>query len=70
MDGWARLVFGGPSRVDQNGLLGLPVTGFAAQEYENNFLEGGVKANYGGLFQHKGNVRQAGATVPTSSATN
>jgi hypothetical protein len=64
-DGWARLDFGGPSRVDQNGLLGLPVTGFAAQEYENNFLEGGVKANYGGLFQHKGNVRQAAsATTP------
>ena len=57
-DGWAKLDLGGPNRVDANGLVGLPVTGFAAQEYENNFLDDGVKANYGGLFQHKGNVRQ------------
>jgi hypothetical protein len=63
VDGWAKLDMGGPNRVDENGLLGLPVTGFAAEEYENNFLEGGVKANYGGLFMHKANVRQG--AVPT-----
>ena len=44
-----------------HGLLGLPVTGFAAYEFENEFLDGVVKANYGGLFQHKGNVRMGGA---------
>ena len=66
VDGWAKLDMGGPNRVDENGLLGLPVTGFAAEEYENNFLDGGVKANYGGLFQHKANVRQ-GAAAPADS---
>jgi hypothetical protein len=62
VNGWAKLNLGGTGRVDENGLLGLPVTGFAAYEFENEFLSGGVKANYGGLFQHKGNVRM-GASV-------
>ena len=44
---------------DRNGLVGLPVIGFAAEEYENGFLDGGsVLANYGGLFDHKGSVRR------------
>jgi len=44
---------------DRNGLVGLPVTGFTAEQYENGFLEGGsVLANYGGLFQHKASVRR------------
>jgi hypothetical protein len=44
---------------DRNGLVGLPVTGFTAEEYENGFLEGGsVLANYGGLFQHKASVKR------------
>ena len=39
-------------------MIGLPTTGFAAEEYENGTLEGGsVLANYGGLFGHKGSVR-------------
>ena len=64
MNGWASLDLGGTGRMDENGLLGLPVTGFAAYEFENEFLSGGdVKANYGGLFQHKGNVRM-GAPTP------
>jgi len=41
-------------RVDEQGLVGLPVAGFAAFEFENGYLDGGsVKANYGGLFKHK-----------------
>ena len=46
---------------DANGLVGLPVVGFAAYEFENGFLgEPGasVLANYGGLFGHKSSVRQ------------
>lgn len=44
---------------DRNGLVGLPVTGFVAERFENGYLEGGsVLANYGGLFQHKASVRR------------
>jgi len=43
---------------DSQGLVGLPVTGFAAEEYVNNFLTGGVIAHYGGLFQHKSSVKR------------
>ena len=65
--GWGRIDFqwttGSTStreqRIDENGLVGLPVTGFAAEEYENNYAEGSnVKAYYGGLYQHKGSVRR------------
>lgn len=45
------------------GLQGLPVTGFWAEQFENGFLGtpgNQVLANYGGLFQHKGNVRRSG----------
>ncbi len=45
------------------GLQGLPVTGFWAEQFENGFLGtpgASVLANYGGLFQHKGNVRRSG----------
>ena len=60
--GWGWINFGGTDRllVDDDGaaLVGLPVAGFAAEEFENEFLGGGdVKANYGGLFKHKANVR-------------
>ena len=42
-------------------LVGLPVTGFSAYEFENDFAEGGdVKAYYGGLFGHKASVRGLG----------
>ena len=55
--GWGRINFGG--RYDMEGLVGLPVAGFAAYEFENNFVDGeDVKANYGGLFKHKANVRR------------
>ena len=46
---------------DLNGLVGLPVIGFAAYEFENRFLgspDASVLANYGGLFGHKGSVRR------------
>ena len=57
VSGWGRINFGG--RTDMEGLVGLPVTGFAAWEFENNFVGGAdVKANYGGLFGHKANVRR------------
>ena len=48
-----------PLHVDYAGLTGLPVTGFSAFEYENNFAEGGsVKAFYGGIFGHRASVRR------------
>ena len=43
------------SRDPLGDLHGLPVTGFAVQRFENNFLGDGADtlANYGGIFQHK-----------------
>jgi hypothetical protein len=62
--GWGRMTFA--DRTDSEGLVGLPVTGFAAWEFENNYAEGGtIKAFYGGLFQHKGNVRRVNVPEPT-----
>ena len=59
-DGWGMLNFSvDPRHVDYAGLVGLPVTGFAAYEFENDFVDGDdVKAFYGGLFDHKANVRR------------
>lgn len=59
--GWGRIDLGADeeNHYDYAGLVGMPATGFAAMEYENNFAEGfTVKAYYGGLFGHKGNVRR------------
>jgi hypothetical protein len=68
--GWANIDFSwvadfkdGAGKIerhqDRNGLVGLPVTGFSSEEFENGYLEGGsVLANYGGLFQHKASVRR------------
>jgi hypothetical protein len=53
----------GNQQYDWVGLLGLPVTGFWAEQFENGFLGSPgdhILANYGGLFQHKGNVRRSG----------
>lgn len=60
LSGWGQINMGADTRhVDFAGLVGLPVIGFAAYEFENGFLDGGsVKANYGGLFSHKANVRR------------
>jgi hypothetical protein len=62
-NGWGRINLGvdgdGDYRTDRQGLVGLPVAGFAAYEFENDFVDGdGIKAFYGGLFGHKGNVRR------------
>lgn len=64
-DGWGRLNLGiagaGQLRTDDEGLVGLPVAGFAAYEFENTFLGGGsIQAFYGGLYGHKYNVRRVG----------
>jgi hypothetical protein len=50
------------------GLEGLPVTGFAVQRFENNFLGDGadVLANYGGIFQHKA-TRKLGSKMMGSA---
>ena len=54
-------VSGATLHKDFAGLLGLPVTGFAAYEFENEFLgpDADIKAFYGGIFQHKANVRRS-----------
>jgi hypothetical protein len=59
-NGWARIDFSIDSdHVDYAGLVGLPAAGFSAFEFESNYVEGGdVKAYYGGLFTHRGNVRR------------
>ncbi len=61
--GWARINWGADSdHEDEVGLIGLPVTGYWAVQYENGFLgtpAASVLANYGGLFEHRGNVRRS-----------
>jgi hypothetical protein len=55
--GWARITMDGELESDgDDTLVGLPITGFSAEQYTNGELEGGVLANYGGLFGHKGSV--------------
>jgi hypothetical protein len=50
--------FGLELHQDSQGLVGLPVTGFGAQEYENEFLTDGVIAHYSGIFWHKSSVKR------------
>jgi hypothetical protein len=62
-EGWGWIdYYADTDHEDSAGLVGLPVTGFAAWQFENGFLENDegdqVKAFYGGLFQHAGNVRK------------
>jgi hypothetical protein len=59
-NGWANMDFSiDPMHIDRAGLVGLPATGFAAYEFENDQFEADdVRAFYGGLFGHKGNVRR------------
>ena len=63
-NGWGKInLYSDMKHKDGQGLAGLPVTGFAAFEFENALVTGGdgvqdVKAFYGGLFGHRGNVRQ------------
>jgi hypothetical protein len=58
-NGWMRLSFpsggvGDHNITDVDGVVyhGLPVIGFAVQQYVNGDLDG-IRANYGGLFDHK-----------------
>ena len=71
--GWANISFdyptpnGQPPHRDWAGLIGLPVTGFWLEQFENGFLFGGtVLANYGGLFDHKANIRRQVCPKPLS----
>jgi hypothetical protein len=62
-EGWGWIdYYADTDHMDSVGLVGLPVTGFAAYQFENGYVEndegGQVIAFYGGLFQHKGNVRK------------
>ncbi|ADE16669.1 hypothetical protein Nhal_3646 [Nitrosococcus halophilus Nc 4] len=54
-DGWMRLTFTDPDHqlVSEEGnvFIGLPVIGFAVQEYVNG-VSNEVLTNYGGLFEH------------------
>jgi hypothetical protein len=69
--GWGRVNlsgYGDVTRVDDMGLIGLPITGFAAYQFENGYLDGGsVKANYGGLFRHKGLVSREATVMPVGN---
>jgi hypothetical protein len=62
--GWARITMQGDDQMLEStrgdSLVGLPITGFSAEQYTNGELEGGVLANYGGLFSHKGSVCAVG----------
>jgi hypothetical protein len=37
----------------QHSHYGLPVVGFAVQQYVNDMLPGGVLSNYGGSYVHR-----------------
>ena len=41
-------------RLSLGDLGGLPVTGFWVERFVNTNVAGGIKANYGGIFGHKG----------------
>ena len=61
--GWARITMQDDDQVlasRTDSMVGLPITGFSAEQYTNGELEGGVLANYGGLFSHKGSVCAVG----------
>jgi hypothetical protein len=65
VSGWAKIDWSiDEDHIDSRGLVGLPVTGFWAEQFENGFLgtpAASVLANYGGLFDHKGSVRRISA---------
>ncbi|QBQ53531.1 hypothetical protein [Nitrosococcus wardiae] len=55
-DGWMRLTFNDEDHRllsnEGNEFFGLPVIGFAVQEYVNGVDQEGVLINYGGMFDH------------------
>ena len=55
-NGWAELTWtdaGHAINYDNFDLLGLPAVGFAAVQFENGTIEGGILANYASAHQHK-----------------
>ncbi len=61
INGWAKIDWYDDSSaeaIDSEGLVGLPLTGFWAEEFQDDFVDDGVKASYSGLFNHKANVRR------------
>jgi hypothetical protein len=57
-EGWAAVNFNAATQTTNDNARtraynGLPVTGFAIQRYTNSNLDGGVLANYAGLFAHR-----------------
>lgn len=61
-NGWAKISFA--AYTDANGYEGLPVAGFAAQQFTNVGAGEGLLAQYAGLFVHKGLICSANATDP------
>ncbi|MFC3194535.1 hypothetical protein ACFODZ_09830 [Marinicella sediminis] len=63
-NGWARLTFDVGHHVlnpsSGTGYLGLPVTGFSAQQFTNAAAGEGLLAQYGNIHRHKGRVTLAG----------
>ena len=59
-NGWANMSFSDLAFVTAPtagpAYLGLPVTGFSAQQFTNGGAGAGLLAQYAGLFVHKGNV--------------
>lgn len=56
-NGWARVSF--DAYTDALGYTGLPVAGFAAQQFTNGGAAEGLLAQYAGLFVHKGLISSA-----------
>ena len=55
-NGWAELTWTDADHLisyQQFDLLGLPAVGFAAVQFENGTIEGGILANYASAHQHK-----------------
>jgi len=68
-DGTVDELLRAPLGLGGDALLGLPVTGFAVQQFENSFLGEGAStlANYGGIFQHKGTRLESDGSGATAT---
>jgi hypothetical protein len=59
-NGWSEVNFISEGQLmsapEGDGLQGLPVTGFAVQQYHNAFAGPGLLARYGSVFAHKGRL--------------
>jgi len=66
ISGWVRFNFGGftsTTSTDGDVINGLPVVGFAVNTFTNDNIQAGVRANFGGTFQHRG-TRTLAAPAP------